>query len=253
MKHNVIILTSGLSGSSVLTGLICRAGFWTGDRTHKKPQYDTFENSALIELNLKLFEDAGYSGNYLMEFSQEVIDNIRSLQGIIKADPYRQFVDKCNEHRPWIWKDPRLWLTIRFWQNLLDFNDCKFILLSRDPLQSWISQTLRRQITTYRYSRSYERLILQSALDFVTTNRLSFMNLRYEDLICRPSETIRELNDFLGTRLTVDNLRSVYNKPLYKSPRSSVIKHFKAAAIYARNYSERLDLTSANQARVTPK
>ena len=31
LNPNVIILTSGISGSSVLTGLISRAGYWTGD------------------------------------------------------------------------------------------------------------------------------------------------------------------------------------------------------------------------------
>ncbi len=53
MKRNVIILTSGLTGSSVLSGLISRGGFWTGD-THKKEDYDTYENKRLIELNLSL-------------------------------------------------------------------------------------------------------------------------------------------------------------------------------------------------------
>ena len=102
---------------------------------------------------------------------------------MIDTRPYQQFVDKCNEHRPWIWKDPRLWLTIRFWQHLLNPKDCKFILLTRDPLQTWISLTLRRQITTYRYSRSYEQRIQQSVHHVVTTNRLSSLNLRYEGLI----------------------------------------------------------------------
>ena len=54
-RRNVIILTSGLTGSSVLTGLISRVGYWNGDQTHKK-EYDTCENSELISLNLSLFQ-----------------------------------------------------------------------------------------------------------------------------------------------------------------------------------------------------
>src|SRR5690242_9748399 len=60
-NSNVIILTSGLTGSSVLTGLIARAGYWTGSQTFKK-EYDTFENVELIRLNRDLFAAAGYSG-----------------------------------------------------------------------------------------------------------------------------------------------------------------------------------------------
>src|ERR1700686_3366711 len=73
MKHNVIILTSGLTGSSVLTGLIARAGYWPGDRTHKKKEFDTYENEELIDLNRRIFEQANYHGNYLMDFSPGVL------------------------------------------------------------------------------------------------------------------------------------------------------------------------------------
>ena len=58
---NVIILTSGISGSSVLTGLISRAGYWLGDVTHKK-EYDTYENQELIDLDLQLFKQSEYTG-----------------------------------------------------------------------------------------------------------------------------------------------------------------------------------------------
>ena len=111
---NVIILTSGISGSSVLTGLISRAGYWTGDITHKK-EYDTYENQELIDLDLRLFKQSGYTGNYAMEFSSAAIEQIRALNGTIDDHPFREFLQKCEAHQPWIWKDPRLWMTIRFW------------------------------------------------------------------------------------------------------------------------------------------
>jgi hypothetical protein len=128
MGKNVIILTSGLSGSSVLTGLISRAGYWIGDETFRKAEYDTNENKELIELNLRLFGEAGYKGNYLLEFSQPAMNAIAALEGKIDLSAYRSFVTKCDEHGPWIWKDPRLWLTIRFWKNLLDLEQCRFML-----------------------------------------------------------------------------------------------------------------------------
>lgn len=242
VKSNVIILTSGLSGSSVLTGLLRRAGLWTGETTHRKPQYDTFENEELIALNLRLFKEAGYTGNYMMEFSERALTAIGNLYGRIDAQPYHELVQKCEENRPWILKDPRLWLTIRFWKNVLPLDRCRFILLTRDLMQTWVSQTLRRQITSYRYSRDYEQRIQASVLSFLRENNLHFLSLCYEDLIVRPAETISKLNDYLGSRLTVDDLSKVYRKPLHKSPRSSWVKHLQAVAIYMKNYSERLDL-----------
>src|ERR1035438_9442185 len=120
MKQNAIILTSGLTGSSVLTGLIARDGYWTGVSTHKNlGEYETYENTRLIELNRSLFAAAGYTGNYMIEFAPAVLREIESLYGKIDETPFRQFLADCNEHSPWVWKDPRLWLTIRFWKNLL--------------------------------------------------------------------------------------------------------------------------------------
>lgn len=241
MKRNAIILTSGLSGSSVLTGLIARAGYWTGD-THKKRDYDTFENRELIELNLALFEQAAFTANYLVEFSIDAINRIAGLGGNIDGGPYSTFIEKCNQHRPWVWKDPRLWMTIRFWAHFLDLSDCRFILLTRNFTQSWISQILRRQIVSYHHSKIYETSVQSSIINFFEQVRVSHLHVRYEDLILRPADTIQDLNRLLGTELTVGDLQHVYHKPLYKSPRSSWGKHLKAVAIYAKNYSERLDL-----------
>lgn len=242
MKKNVVILTSGLSGSSVVTGLLARAGYWIGDSTFKKSDYDTFENRELIELNLRLFQEAGYKGNYLLEFSPEAMQDIGALAGKIDESAFREFIAKCDRNQPWIWKDPRLWLTIRFWKHLMDLEACSFIVLTRGLMQSWISSTLRRQITSYRYARKYETSIQQSALHFLSENRIPHLDVTYEGLILHPAETIDRLNRYLDTDLGVEDLKAVYHKPLYKNPRSSLAKHMKAMLIYAKNYSQRLDI-----------
>ena len=237
MSKNVIILTSGLSGSSVLTGLISRAGYWTGEGTHKKEDYDTHENQELIELNLNLFRQAGYKGNYLLEYSPEAIDRIAALHtGRTDTQRYADFVAKCNQHQPWIWKDPRLWMTIRFWKHYLPLDNCRFILLTRALMQSWVSATLRRQIRTYTAYRNYEERITESIVAFAAQNKLDHLHVRYEQLIQNPESTIRSLNGYLDTSLTVDALKKVYRKPLFKNPRPSLPDHAKAMMIYLKNY-----------------
>ena len=136
-RPNVIILTSGITGSSVLTGFLAQSGYWAGDTTHKK-EYNTFENSELIRLNLQIFEQAGYTGNYTSEFSSDAIARIACLHGRIDDSSYVEFLRKCSEHRPWVWKDPRLWLTMYFWKHLLNTQECRFILLTRNLVQAWV-------------------------------------------------------------------------------------------------------------------
>ena len=50
--------------------------------------------------------------------------------------PFINFLQQSEPHQPWILKAPRFWLTIRFWNQLYDFSQTKFILLFRDYRQS---------------------------------------------------------------------------------------------------------------------
>ena len=238
MKKNVIILTSGLTGSSVLTGLITRAGYWPGDFTHKKKDdYDTYENEELINLNRRLFKQANYHGNYLMDFAPDVMARIASLPS---EDAYTKFIEKCAQHRPWVWKDPRLGLTIRFWKKLLNLNDCKFIVLTRGFRQLWVSTVRRGQIVSYGDSKRFEKQILASAAGFLKSNQISYLSLRYEELIVQPVETIAKLNTYMEANLTLDDLKAIYHKPLYQIPGNSVLDFSKAVLKYFKNYSERM-------------
>lgn len=51
MPSNVIVLTAGLAGSWVVTGLVGRSGLWTGHETVRNRGCDAFENRRLIERN----------------------------------------------------------------------------------------------------------------------------------------------------------------------------------------------------------
>ena len=240
MKQNTIILTSGLTGSSVLTGFIAGDGYWTGFSTHMNlGEYETYENTRLIELNRSLLAAAGYTGNYMTEFAPAVLRKIESLYGTIEEAPFRQFLAECNEHSPWVWKDPRLWLTIRFWKNLLKPGQCCFILLSRNLWQCWISALLRRQIRSYRDLNSYERRILQTNRDFVREFGASVMEIRYDQMIAEPASVIPKINGLLGSELGIEDLQSIYHKPLYTAPKASLLNTAKALLIYGKNSAQR--------------
>ena len=197
MNKNVIILTGGLSGSSVLAGLISRGGWWVGEETFKKPDYDTYENQQLIDVNRQLFEQLGYAGNYEMVFDAADIRLFADPGRPIDIEPFQRFLAECDAHKPWLWKDPRLWLAIHRWSAYLDLDQIKFINFTRDPMQAWISSTIRRQIQEYRYSKSYLNNIRDSIRRFLIRNELEYIELKYEDLLQAPECAIYQLNEFL--------------------------------------------------------
>ena len=195
-------------------------------------------NRELIRLNSALLNAAAYYKDFTSEFSWDAINQVTSLHGTLDLTVYRDFLAKCNEHLPWVWKDPRLYLTIRFWANLLDFEKTQFILLTRDHGQAWISQQLRRQVCTYSYFRHFDAGLRDSLVKFIEKRRTSYLVLRYEDLIVNPEKALAKLNPYLETALTLDDLKAIYTGRLYRMPRSRW-DFAKAVAIYMRNYSER--------------
>lgn len=237
-KKNVIVLTVGLAGSSVLTALLSRAGFWVGEETKGKPDYNTWENARLVDLNRRLLREVGFTDDWKMVFRPDYMDRI--LAGAQKLDPspYRAFVDDCNQHAPWIWKDPRLWLTIRYWQQFLSLEDLFFLVIRRDPVQAWISMTIRRQIQSFEYAKNYDNSVHSTITDFLQQTGSPYLDLVYEDLLTKPDKTIDTINRSLGTGLSVDDLRSVFRGKLFRR-QHGFSSFLRAAAIYARNYRDR--------------
>jgi hypothetical protein len=240
MRSNVIMLTAGLAGSSLVTSLLARGDqYWLGDQTFKKQDYDTFENLRLVELNEQMFRDAGFDGDYMHRFKGWPIELIARAADSIDTTPYEAFVRECEFHSPFIWKDPRLWLTIRVWARWLALDRTRFLLVTRDPWQNWVSVTLRRQIQTFEHSRWYNQRIEDTLRDFVRVYGVEAMELEYESLVRRPAREIDRIREFLEIDISVDDLREVYRGELHRNPKT-VRDCLMALLVYAKNYRQRL-------------
>jgi len=236
---NVIILTGGLTGSSALAGLLAAAGFWSGEDTFRKRDYNTYENSELIRLNRQLMQRVDAGEEYTTRFLPETIDRIAALAEVEDRREYRALIEQCDAHAPWLWKDPRLWLTIRFWRELLDWSRIRVLLLRRDHMQAWVSCTQRRQIQTYEFARRYNESIQHSLREFLDANSIRYLPVLFEDLIVTPEREVARLASFLDADVAMEHLQSTYDGVLYRRPKS-LKDTVEAGLIYLKNYRERL-------------
>jgi hypothetical protein len=238
MKKNVIILTHGWSGSSLFASLLRRAGYWIGDDTFKKPDYDTFENAELVALNRRLLEMLAPGINYEHRFEVKDIELMAERSRTLDLEPYSVFVARCVANAPWLWKDPRLTWTIRVWAKVLPLREIAFLILTRDDLQAWISCNERRHIQSMWFTRYYNHGITRSNQQFLDDHRLPSLALSFDDLMLEPESTLERMNAFFGTALSMGDLHSVCNIPLgSKSKDWKALLH--AMLIYVKNYSER--------------
>lgn len=247
MAANVIILTAGIAGSSVLTRLLADAGYWSGDASVKKADYDTHENAELVRLNKQLLDAAGIGERYAMCFRADYTARVLALTeapGALDLTPFRRFLAHCRRHRPWVWKDPRLWITLPLWLRLLAESGerpaatLRLLLIHREDWQEWISCTHRRQIQTYAYLRRYNAATLATMRALARDHNLRCCELTFEQLICEPETTLARVGRHLGRPVDVARLRAVYRGTLGRR-----VHGFRQAAlailIYLKNYPQR--------------
>ena len=239
--NNVIVLTTGLSGSSLVSGFISRAGYWTGGETVNKNNftgtYDTYENKKLIDLNVEIISTLSYAynndalyhkgGHLYFERESKNINDIK----------YIDFIKECNNQGRWLWKDPRLWLTIGYWYKLLD-NNTKYIILYRELTSLWTSLLNKRDIVSYNYLSKVEKKSRESMKGFLKSKNIEFYQLCYDNLVMTPEPVIEKLNEYLGVDLTISDLQCVFKGTLGQKTWNAK-KLIKAMLIFAKNYSER--------------
>ena len=234
MKKNIIILTSGLSGSSVVAHLLSLAGYWVGDSTCMKSDYNTYENEQLVYLNEKLLAYIDYT-DYSVYFDKFKLEAIEALYSTIDLGEFYEFITTCQQYDLWLWKDPRLWVTLPFWMNFLDKNDFQVMIVDRKISQRWISELLRRNIQSFKYCENYNLKISKAIDNYIVQYGLESKKIVFDALIKRPENILKRINTAIGSSLKLDDLKAVYNKPLYRKIRG-LDSLFMAVLIYLKNY-----------------
>ncbi len=214
---NVIILTTGSSGSSVLAGLIAREGFWIGGKTAHL-DFNTYENAELVELNISLLRHAGYPRRDANDLPPPDVNRLEALCETQDIGPYRDFVEECHSRQPWLWKDPRLAYTLHFWRHIADLRNVKYILITREFRQAYAGLIHSRKV--YMSPEQYEEINLNylKSIDLFVKQMdgVDMLKLTFEQLIIEPEATLRKINAHLGTSVSLESLKTVYRGTLYR-------------------------------------
>lgn len=238
---NVIILTTGISGSSVITGFLAKSGLWTGDNTVFKDnitgKYETYENKKLVKLNKSLFKEAGADFEGKGRYDANAREKFNALYEKTDKNKYNDFIEECNSHSPWIWKDPRLFVTIGFWKNCLDLTNTKVVVLHRNCYELWKSQAYKHIVYSYRYLKNSEDKARHELLNYLESNHFSFISLEYDQFTKDPDTSIDKLNKFIGLNLKKENWDEIY-RPTSKFSRYK--RTLLAFLIYIKNYISRI-------------
>jgi len=242
LKKNIFVLTTGLSGSSVLTGLIKQAGFWCGEKTEFKDngtgKYETYENSQFVALNNRLVELSGKIFDSKSWYNDSLRGEFTDLLTKVDLTDFKQFVLDCESNQMWVLKDPKLWMTIGFWLELFKEQELNVVLLTRNINQLWLSQTNKRIIYGYQYLKKSEEVSQMELIQFLKIKNIDCLVLEYDSLIDDSEHNLKKLNQFLNSQLTLSDFNSIYTEK--KKSLIPFLLEVKAILIYIKNYTLRI-------------
>ncbi len=237
---NIVVLTTGLSGSSVVTGFIAQKDYWLGDKTIFKSnasgRYETYENEKLVELNNELLATLNVELTESSWYDIDLFERIRKSHNEVNTKKFVEFINYCQQHGKWIWKDPRLWVTMGFWGELLRGCDIKYIIVSRQPISLWVSLISKRQIVSYSKLRVSERNSHDRIVRYLNDCGFPNITMNYDKLVEHPQTEIKKLNHFLNSNYTLKMFSDLYKGKVGGKTFSNK-NFFKAVLIYIKNYN----------------
>ena len=220
---NIIIIGPGRTGSSILAGIISNNRFYINiesisSRGGAYPDGD-YENPDLIRLNQSLFQRSGY-GHTKVESNKDV-DTVfmKNYSASKDISEFEDFIQKCNQNEPWLWKDPRLAFTIFFWKNLIDINRINFIFITRDPYS--VFRSFSKYGIYYTKQEIYQRYQYQidTSKRFFSSNNINPLHISYSEL-WEKEKLIDKLNSYLGTDISLKDYDRVVKTSIKKKEES---------------------------------
>lgn len=140
---HAVVLGMHRSGTSFLTSLLDRLGFYAGPDESLMPVNDYnpkgyWEHSELHALDEEMLAALGGSWTDVLEVDPRRLSESARARFLPRA---RALVRQLDSYGSWVIKDPRLCLLLPFWRGLLERPFC--ILIHRDPLA--VARSLARR------------------------------------------------------------------------------------------------------------
>jgi hypothetical protein len=191
-----IVLGMHRSGTSALTSLLDRLGFYAGPDeslmgadAHNAMGY--WELGEVQAFNEELLAAFGGSWTNVLEIDPRRLSKSVHASFLLRA---RSLVGHLNSYGPWVIKDPRLCLLLPFWRDLLDRPLC--ILTHRNPLAVARSLARRDGLPIHVGIALWEHYT-RAAL--AASEGLPRVLVAYRDLIDDPADTATRLVRTLRT------------------------------------------------------
>jgi hypothetical protein len=185
----IVVLGMHRSGTSAVTRIVNLLGADLGPADELISEFDNpgghFENTALTRCNERILNAFGRSWDFppYLPPGWQHGPTASALLGDMEAVFRRVYA-----HEPWVWKDPRLCITLPLWRRVL--GDVAVVLVWRDPV-AVVRSLQRRDGIPSLYGAGLWHHYLGGAL--AAAAGLPVICVRFEDLVGAPLDVTKTL------------------------------------------------------------
>jgi hypothetical protein len=204
MPERIIVAGIYRSGTSLNTELVHRWGAYVGRESDIfQDDYGYLEHLALQKLNDELLNNNSHVPtpvDQLLEKAQDPVLKERALQILDEMDREAE----QNQSTAWVWKDPRLPLTLPFWANI--WGDVIYVVPVRHPVETIHSAAkmdgLEPEQVPLSAGLAYWQFCMLTMLQFTQNSRRKIF-IAYDQLIENPGQECTRLCQFLDEQCKI--------------------------------------------------
>lgn len=212
MPKNVIVLGMPRSGTSLTASIFALKGYFvTQDEANElmPPNDDNplgfWEAEGLVERNVEVYRAVGYAGHNNWGFEPIPTEAVARIRELAPLPGHEAFVADYLERAPWVWKDPRLCLTLSYWWPMLAGSDTAVLFLERDLDEIYRSFKRVQFYPPERESRERVQaladLMLGEARRTIEAHAIPTLTLDHRRYFDDPEGVARELGAFFEIEL----------------------------------------------------
>lgn len=215
--RNILVVGVPRSGTSLTSAVFSRKGYhvgWiekdSGRIGDEGNPFGYFEADDVIARNVEILQRAGYSEDNTWLRAMITEEEIGQIDALEPSQAHREFIRQYGTHAPWIWKDPRLTLTLPYWWKILDARTTGVIVVWRDPEESY--QSFVRCGWYQPSEQAREEVLhridvhLNAARRAIEKYSIPHITIHYDEYLKQPEIVVRRIGEFCGLRLEVRDL-----------------------------------------------
>jgi hypothetical protein len=215
--RNILVIGVPRSGTSLTTAIFARKGYHVGPMAEESVRsgdehnpFGYFEADDVIDRNVALFQRVGYPEHNTWLEQPISDDQIAALGELEATEEDRLFIAQYATRTPWIWKDPRLTLTLGYWWRLMDPHNTGVVFAARkvdDILRSflrmgWCNDS---EVSRNEARRRIEQH-LRAAREAIARLDIPHVTVQYHEYLENPASVAERLAAFCRVPISVADM-----------------------------------------------